>query len=467
MKTIRNPGKLCLAITMIVLFSSMLEASTYIPIFRADFWIKRLDDPDRQILSQEQIKELNRAILAGDDEMAEVQNMEGAVPKESLVEWLLKDPLPQDKKMFDKRGKEIKEAFYNQLLDNMQIEAVQESNELLFGMVTKRIDIRAFPTDEPVLKDPSARDFDAFQYSAIYPPQPVALLHKSRDGKWGFFQTPFVRGWIKMADIAFAYSRDEINQARNKELNPSNGAMTTSAESSDDVAVAIEKNLVITGNKVRVFADRRRGKALESLPMGRRVAITGEDKNFWVVRFPQKGKDGYLEWTDAYIEKKSDVHIGSLPYTKRNVISQAFKILGERYGWGGRDGLRDCSSFIKDVFATMGINLPRHSSHQASVGTVLVGLDESAAPETIKNAMDSSIPGITLFGLNGHIMLYLGNVNGSYYTLHQLFGYYDKDGFRTINKAVVTNLELGKDSKMGPIRDRVKSVNLITLGESN
>src|SRR3989304_3537151 len=257
MKTIRNPGKLCLAITMIVLFASMLEASTYIPIFRTDFW----------------------------------------------VEWLLKDPLPQDKKMFDKRGKEIREAFYNQLLDNMQIEAVQESNELLFGMVAKRIDIRAFPTDEPVLKDPSARDFDAFQYSAIYPPQPVALLHKSRDGKWGFFQFPFVWGWIKMADIAFAYSRDEINQARNKELNPSNGAMTTSAESSDDVAVAIEKNLVITGNKVRVFADRRRGKALESLPMGRRVAITGEDKNFWVVRFPQKGKDGYLEWTDAYIEK--------------------------------------------------------------------------------------------------------------------------------------------------------------------
>jgi hypothetical protein len=129
--------------------------------------------------------------------------------------------------------------------------------------------------------------------------------------------------------------------------------------------------------------------------------------------------------------------------------------------------VRDCSTFNKDGFATMGINLPRHSSHQAAVGKVLVDIDESTAPGNIKRALGSAIPGITLFGLNGHIMLYLGNINGNYYTLHQFFGYHDKDGFRTVNKAVVTNLELGKGSKMGQIGERIRSVNLVVLDGVN
>ncbi|MBI3755772.1 MAG: hypothetical protein HY265_06405, partial [Deltaproteobacteria bacterium] len=53
------------------------------------------------------------------------------------------------------------------------------------------------------------------------------------------------------------------------------------------------------------------------------------------------------------------------------------------------------------------------------------------------------------------------------YTLHQLFGYHDKDGFRTVNKVVVTNLELGKGSNMGAIRERVRSVNLLVTDGAN
>lgn len=418
-------------------------AGKYLPIYRADFWINQLENPDDVILLPEQIKELNSIILDENDEMANVAELERSVSNQDLAEWLLYDPIPQDKKMFDRKAREVKQDFYKSLISSMNIEAVKESNEITFGVIIKRADIRAFPTDESVLKDPSAKDFDAFQYSAIYPPQPVALLHKSVDGKWGFFQTPFVRGWIKMADIAFAKTRADIK----------NDA---------------EKFVIVTGNRIKVFGDKKNKKVVETVPMGTNLPLQGEDKNFWIVRFPQKAADGFLKWIDAYIEKKSDVHIGPLAYTKRNVINQAFKMLGEGYGWGGRGGLRDCSSFIKDIFAAMGITLPRQSNRQAAVGIVLADLDdESASPDEIEKAMNSAVPGITLFGLHGHIMLYLGNINGSYYTLHQFFGYHDKDGFRTINKAVVTNLELGKGSNMGAIKDRIKSVNLIVLDGAN
>lgn len=428
--------------TVILLLSCLqLEASAYLPVYKADFWIGRLDKPDEPMLSPKQIKELNNAILDEDDEMANVLELEDTVSKQDLTGWLFKYPIPQDKNMFDRKGKGIKQGFYEKLTDNMNVEGVKETNNLIFAVVVKRADIRAFPTDEPALKSPSAKDFDAFQYSAIYPPQPVALLHKSKDEKWGFFQTPFVRGWIKLDDIAFAKNRTDITQTTN--------------------------SLVITGSRVNVFSGNRKKKSLETVPMGTTLVLQGEDKNRWIVKFPEKDENGKLRWIDGFVDKKADVRIGPLVYTKRNVIRQAFKILGEEYGWGGRNGLRDCSSFIKDVFATMGINLPRHSSHQAATGQVLLDIDESASPEDIKNALDLAVPGITLFGLNGHIMLYLGSINGNYYTLHQLFGYHDKDGFRRVNKVVVTNLELGKGSNMGAIRERVKSVNLLIPDGAN
>lgn len=429
-------------ICIIFLFPLLLEASAYLPIFKADFWIERLNNPDEVILSSEEIAELNSLILGENNEMADVIKMETSVSKEELEKWLLEDPLPVDKNMFDKMGKPVKNAFYEELLDNMNFEAINESNELTFGVVTKRTDIRSFPTDEPVFKGPSAKDFDAFQYSAIYPPHVVALMHKSGDGQWGFFQTSFVRGWIKFNNIVFANNKD-------------------------DLIINNERFVIITGNRVTIFSDNKGAKILESVPMGTSFALSNEDKRYWVIKFPKRKDNVQLQWVDAFIKKGSDVNIGYLPYTKKNVIRQAFKIIGEKYSWGGKNGLRDCSSFIKDVFATMGINLPRNSGHQSNVGLLLAGFDELSVNGDVEKAINSATPGITLLALNGHIMLYLGNVNGNYYALHQLFGYYDKDGFRTVNKAVVTNLELGKDSKMGALKDRIKSINLIVLDRIN
>ena len=448
--------KIIIFTVMLIIPSLWLETSAlhYMPIYKASFWIERLGNPDVLILTPAQIEKMNSTILDDNDEMANLTELEDAVSKQDLIEWLFKDPIPQDKEMFDRKGRVIKGNFYKDVMDNMNTTGITESNGLIFGAITKKADIRAFPTDDPVLKSPSAKDFDAFQYSAIYPPQPVALLHKSKDGKWGFFQTPFVRGWIKMDKIAFTDKREDINPG-------------TISRIEEKGAVINKHSLVITGSRVMVFRDKKNNGNAEIIPMGTTFVLQGEDKNYWIVKFPEKDKEGQLQWIDAYIKKKADIHIGYLAYTKRNVINQAFKMLGEGYGWGGKNGLRDCSSFIKDIFSTMGISLPRHSSHQAASGQALLSLDGAAPPEDIKRALDLAVPGITLLGLNGHIMLYLGNINGSYYSLHQFFGYHDKDGFRTVNKTVVTNLELGDGSKMGSIKNRINSVNLLVLDETN
>ena len=54
-----------------------------------------------------------------------------------------------------------------------------------------------------------------------------------------------------------------------------------------------------------------------------------------------------------------------LPLTRANLIRQAFKFLGERYGWGHDYNARDCSGFVSEVYRSMGVLMPRNTSDQA------------------------------------------------------------------------------------------------------
>lgn len=62
----------------------------------------------------------------------------------------------------------------------------------------------------------------------------------------------------------------------------------------------------------------------------------------------------------------------ALTESQRQVLQEAFTYVGVPYVWAGntRSGL-DCSAFVKNVFKTIGVELPRHSGHQISVGRTI------------------------------------------------------------------------------------------------
>lgn len=65
-----------------------------------------------------------------------------------------------------------------------------------------------------------------------------------------------------------------------------------------------------------------------------------------------------------------------LSQVQQSVLREAFTYLGVPYVWAGntRSGL-DCSAFVKNVFATVGVTLPRHSGDQITVGRAVQGPD--------------------------------------------------------------------------------------------
>lgn len=410
------------------------------------YWIKKIKSPDEIVMIPAEIEAFNGSVAARVHQMAEPGSMAGYVDGKDLLVWLLEESMPSSLeddgiRRFDIHGDEFSSESIDDIAANMNIEWVEEKNPVRFGVVTERADVRAFPTDEPAFKGPFADAFDMFQYSSVYPAEPATLLHTSADGLWGFFQLRTVRGWIRLDKVAFGPRSDLA------------------------ILSADRPFVTVTGSRVDVYSDRALSERLASLPMGTLLplsdssgAVSGKTAPPVRVSFPQRTLDGALVWVDGYIDSKADVSRGFLPYTRKNVINQAFKMLGEEYGWGGRDGNRDCSEFIKQVFASMGLRLPRNSGQQIQSGSIKAASTDSRATVDVKSALRKADPGVTLVGMSGHIMLHIGERRGRQYVIHQVYGYKVGRRIKVVNRAEVTSLDIGKGTKSGPLKNRVRTV---------
>ena len=444
------------------------------------FWLKKLINPNQVLLTPTEIRKMNEETLKHQDLLlCDVKKMKEEWDQEEILAFLKEDWISfgqSEKVRYGRRGIPLNDSFWNAVRENIHLEGLREKNRLLFALTTRRTDIRVFPTDEASLNVPSQNDFDLFQHSAIAPASPVGIYHFSRDRLWAYGQAPFIRGWIRTADLAIAKNKNDVlGQGE------------------------IKEPLVITGNFNRIFADPLFQQPVFSAQMGSTFhilhlpppsplagegqgegALLNERKtdgkfslskenqsaigNYYVIKIPFREADGRLTFRNGYISANDDVHYGFLPYTQKNLARQAFKMLHQPYGWGEKGGGRDCSRFIMDLFNTFGMLMPRNSNLQAKMGISLGDLGGKTI-EDKKKILDRAVPLATLLRLPGHIMLYLGKHEEKHYAIHSLWGFQKKgpSGVQThkIGKVVVTNLDLGKDGPNGSLLHRLTQIQFI------
>jgi hypothetical protein len=280
-------------------------------------------------------------------------------------------------------------------------------------------------------------DFDQVQKSGLMPGTPVAVLHKSRSGQWAFVKDETASGWVETKKLAFT-NRDVIADYLRR-----------------------KNSIYVVTPKADLYADGLMTRYITSVRMGTRLVLTEAAGRGVEVLFPKRQSNGEMSFSSAFIARE-DVSFGVLPFTSRMMYRQAFRMLNAPYGWGDMYGEQDCSRFIQMVFATMGLPLPRNSSDQAKIGTLVFGFHEDATEDGKKEALVSGgIGGLTLLRLKGHIMLYLGHVNREPYAIHATWAYRDVgpdgDRPRVINRVAVTGLRLGEGTKKGTLLDRVVS----------
>ncbi|NNE20878.1 MAG: hypothetical protein HKN10_20605, partial [Myxococcales bacterium] len=159
-------------------------------------------------------------------------------------------------------------------------------------------------------------------------------------------------------------------------------------------------------------------------------------------------------------------------FTRRELLTAAFAMSGEPYGWGGKDGGYDCSRFLLDVFADFGIELPRHSARQAMAGTFSVDVSSVDDRNEKRLLLEASAHrGIVLLHFPGHIMLYLGtSEEGVPMAIHAFSEYVtpceglDLETVNRVDRVAVSDLSLGKGSSRRDFLSRI--TRLTVLGKT-
>jgi hypothetical protein len=437
-------------------FPQFLIASPQLPnvtpeMEKPQFWTKKIKNPTDLLLTPDQIAKMNEENLKRQDlHLCRIKDLKENWGREEILS-LLKEDWENFVRIGEVRyGKSripLGGIFWNELRNNLNQESIGERYRIFFGCIVKRTNIRVFPTEERSMSTPYNDEFDRFQHSAISPGSPIAIYHFSQDKEWGYIQTPFIRGWVRLRDLAIAKEKSEVKDYE---------------EAKD--------RLLITGNRVRVFNDSSLRQLAFLAQMGDSfplLSLPDGDKKTngsYIIHIPSREKDGSLTFKKGYIRSDEDIHRGFLPYTQENVVHQAFKMLNHHYGWGDRTGGRDCSRFIMDLFRTFGIWMPRNSKEQAMIGEDL-GLANGMTLKEKQKVLDEAIPMATTLRLPGHIMLYLGKDKGEHYVIHSIWGIqnHEKSGpvSNKIGKVVVSDLSLGRSGPHGSLLHRLTDVRLI------
>lgn len=380
------------------------------------FWLDKLTDEDRLILDRGGIAAFNNEITL--QSLAIVFDLTvypQTLDKTTLTAMLLRARVPSAP-MYS-GGVPVAASLYDALRAQLNLDGLRESNAVRYGFAVKRGSIRTFPTARSVFDDPDDREFDAFQETVVDPAEPLLILHHSSDGLWYYVQARNYRGWLAAGDAAVASSRAAW--------------LAYAARPEADY-------LVVTGSSLRVATADGRMLVFE---MGARLPLAGSDAGGYRVELPARVGVGQAVFTPAVVPADADVSVGYLPFTRANLLRQAFKMKDTRYGWGGLYAGVDCSSFVMDVYRTFGIMLPRNADQQLATAGESRNL-RGLPPAAKRKALRSLRPGAALFTV-GHVVLYLGEDQGRQYVIHALPAYRDAAGRGVeVMRVVVSDVDL-------------------------
>lgn len=247
-----------------------------------------------------------------------------------------------------------------------------------YGVVTRRANLRLLPEAAGWFESAGDVHYDTLQATALDPAEPVAVLGDSYDKKFAFVRTRFYDGWLAKSDFA-----ETDRTTWDGFVHPTDFA-------------------VVTANKTTIA-----NGAGESLlfQMGAKIPLAAGANGAKVLLMPVSD-NGALKIVKRPVAFDDTLHEGFLPCTENNFVRQGFRFLGDEYGWGGLDDSVDCSSFVGDVYRSMGIELPRDADQQAKSMPKVVDLSGMGEADRLA-ALEACVPG-TLLANNTHVMMYLG-----------------------------------------------------------
>ncbi|HDY87852.1 MAG TPA: hypothetical protein ENH82_07015, partial [bacterium] len=234
----------------------------------------------------------------------------------------------------------------------------------------------------------------------------VTVLHRSLSGSHVFVLSDNGFGWVESQSIAFGHIV-EIKEFNNP-----------------------EDFIICTGDRVPFYSDKRCMYVSGWLRMGDRVPVASKE-NPRIIIVPARYVNGKFRSETAWLAENADISVGWLPYTRRNIVETAFKLLDNPYDWTESSIGRNHETTYRDIFACFGFELPYHGS----LFTFFGDYEEAAMPDIGREKQykrvfkHKSFVTIMTSHSHGHSMLLLGEYNGKPIAFdHNGYGYTDENG---------------------------------------
>jgi cell wall-associated NlpC family hydrolase len=375
---------------------------------KRQFWQTKIADGDKLLLTAEQIAERNQQTFALQAEMQPLSDLPPAYSADELHQIIQAVSAVPSSARFYADGAELSAQHWQDYQHRLALNTVQPQNRLQFGLVVRRTPLRAFPTLDRVFNAEANQDLDRFAETALFPADAVAVLHQSADKQWQLVRSFNYAGWVQAADIAIGTKQQVLAYSQQQPF------------------------VVITGATVHtVFNPQLAAVSELQLDMGVRLPLLSPAEHGFmlygqntvashIVQLPVRNADGSLTLTAALLPLSADVQQGYLPFTAANILHQAFKFLGERYGWGHDYNGRDCTGFIGEVFRSFGLLMPRNSGQQGkgAYGSNIRFAADSSPAEKMAAIQQAKVG--DLFYFPGHVSLYLGMANDEPFMIHDV-----------------------------------------------
>lgn len=369
----------------------------------ADYWTSRCPEGDKVLLDRNEIQALNVSMRKKSPSLTDLLNYPGSVAKNELKKMILAaqqdfQDMSTPEEHYDANGQPISQKSYDVAKANCGLSSLKEKNNVRYALTTERTNLRLLPTAKNYFDDQGFRHYDDLQGTALDPAEPLLVLSESRDGAFVFVKSRNYTGWVSKGAMAFTDRTHWQRYVQPKDF------------------------LVVTANKKTVSV---KGGWQVLFQMGSVIPLRQQQlrpDGTWTAVVPVE-VNGTLQEAEVNIPADDTVHKGWLPCTQNNFIRQSMKFLGDVYGWGGMEDSVDCSSFVGDIYRSMGLEIPRDADQQELAmpkSLHLEGLSRAQRWEALKKA-----PVGALLFKPGHVMMYLGEDDrGTPLAIHSASSYF-------------------------------------------
>lgn len=398
-----------------------------------EYWIARMEKPDEVILTPDAIQRMNGAyvkFISGPDPFRDVSKERvpnlsywwpgyvtvqpniASMTSKAIADTVRARVRVEIEFMRSKPfGNALAVEYSSRALDaferEMAVETVRDDLKPRAGIAVRYTRLRNvssfFPEHQGITENGKTR-WDQWNVGILKIAKPVTVFYPSRSGEYLFVLSEEGYGWVRSEDIAFGSTQ----------------TIQAFVKSPDFV--------VCTGDRVQFYSDANCTVSSGWFGMGDCLPLA-EAKNPRLVKIPVRKSSGVFFTETAWLAKNAEVHAGWLPYTCRNIVMTAFKLLDNTYDWSGAWFGRQHETTYRDIFSVFGFRLPWNGGLFTFYGKNTEVMKPDIGAENQYKMILKHEPFVTVQSCGGHAQLLLGDYNGMPIVFDQHgYGYKDENG---------------------------------------